>query len=731
MITRLFRAATLTAVISAMLFSCTSDEKLHKTGSEAATTFKIGTRALNTSDPDSKIVRLRVMAFSKMTGNISSNKLYSTEQLVTNPITHTIKTGTYDFVFIANEPQAITATLEGVKRANALSNIVLAASSFIESEDIPMYKRYDNVTVLADDEGISVDGGATLSTWAVKLDRLAIRMSVTLTADSDLGTLTGVTFSNLPQGVVLTGENYTGTWSEANNRTVTAGFEPLTAPELTTAGAAWGRKTSTTTRIILPANIFTPETTEAKAVRMTVNFSDDSSYTGTLGYNPQLNNFSLPANNHYTINFKLERGGGTEVRIEAEDWDSVDVEGDLLNRILNVSTIKANITDNTPARIYFWSNQQNVFVEKQGYYGTTLFDDVNLVFDNLWGDPATNVVYADDYSGDGPANSVGYIEITPAAGLTYDQNGAYKIYLNAGGLKREITVNLNLNSPMGVCSDVLYFDASGTMRVGKYGIDFYSIEDMAFFKFGSVVGFTNGDDWNDVTSIKFNPTSTASYAFANIPVYSVSDYNDYRRNISAPNYHYAANVKAGKGDPCKLAGLDLNKIKTTDADDLTKADIDNGLWRLPTAQDNARFVQGPYLAWKTWTVGDTSYAYGQNADMTDPFVATFWQANDMSVDNPGYAWFPVIQGPTPNTAGVFLPAAGVRDPYGSVLNQGTVGCYWTSEPLDGRYSSAMSFISGGDIIAIILPVVFANYTDPNFPGPPHSQGYSIRCVRQQ
>ena len=50
--------------------------------------------------------------------------------------------------------------------------------------------------------------------------------------------------------------------------------------------------------------------------------------------------------------------------------------------------------------------------------------------------------------------------------------------------------------------------------------------------------------------------------------------------------HTLANVKSGKGDPCRLVGLDLAVIKRKAQEGtLSSSDIDNGLWKLPNSGD--------------------------------------------------------------------------------------------------------------------------------------------------
>lgn len=104
---------------------------------------------------------------------------------------------------------------------------------------------------------------------------------------------------------------------------------------------------------------------------------------------------------------------------------------------------------------------------------------------------------------------------------------------------------------------ILYWDqASATLAAGQWGSINYN--NLLQFKFGSVVGFTApgvGDAWNAADAV-FNPTGEIYTFYRDVPYYDGGAQAP--GYISSSEYHNGANVKAGKGDPCRLVGLGPN-----------------------------------------------------------------------------------------------------------------------------------------------------------------------------
>jgi hypothetical protein len=210
---------------------------------------------------------------------------------------------------------------------------------------------------------------------------------------------------------------------------------------------------------------------------------------------------------------------------------------------------------------------------------------------------------------------------------------------------------------------ILYWDGE-RMQVGQWGT--VTQNNILFTQFGSAVAFTatSDDDTWDAGDVKFNPTG-ASYAdYTAIPRWNGASTDD--GYISSAAYHTLANVKAGRGDICKLAGL-------------TKADIDagvydNGKFRLPTDAEN-------------------------EAAGYDTFVGT-----------QGTVGYGVQVGENPAT---FLPATGGRD-HGATYSVYSYGNYWSSRPDSGALGYSLGFYT------LVYPSYYYVTQD----------GFAVRCTPQ-
>jgi hypothetical protein len=246
---------------------------------------------------------------------------------------------------------------------------------------------------------------------------------------------------------------------------------------------------------------------------------------------------------------------------------------------------------------------------------------------------------------------------------------------------------------------ILYWDSeTETMQVSAWG-DALAPSNYAskilFFKFGGVVGFTNGETWDTSTSIKFNPavgttitgygTSNNASALPDIPSFTVADYNNGIRDVSGSGYHTLANIRAGKGDPCKLVGLTVAHIRA--------GVYDSGLYRLPTDTETQTF-------------------FGSLEGSNDPTYST-WIANGTSESDPATRTFHKS-----DPVNAVLPAAGWRHyTGGTVYNRGTSGHYWSSTPVDSTHGYGLFFTSDG-----------VNPSGRN--GNYYGVGFPIRCVAQ-
>ena len=296
-----------------------------------------------------------------------------------------------------------------------------------------------------------------------------------------------------------------------------------------------------------------------------------------------------------------------------------------------------------------------------------------------------------------------------------DYNGSIKLR-NLGVLDRNksylVTAAVKINSGSG---DILYFATVNGQRklmIGTWPDDIGSHNDLAFFKFGSVIGFRNSGGKVTTSRIAFDPSrlfvGNDDSDYATIPSWdnenfatynAANDWDKYSYCPSGSNYHTVANIKLGKGDPCKLAGFTENDIiSKLNAGDLP----DNGLWRLPTKAEQLGYIKG------TLTVTGTTFKDS---------IWNYWNTLSSWSDkeNYPYATFPFINSSEVNPLGSRLPAAGRTNSLGWAQNLHAVGSYWSSSPNSETGSRIVTFDA--------TSVISEGYNHP-------ADGCTIRCVPQ-
>jgi hypothetical protein len=224
------------------------------------------------------------------------------------------------------------------------------------------------------------------------------------------------------------------------------------------------------------------------------------------------------------------------------------------------------------------------------------------------------------------------------------------------------------------------------MQLGKWTTQSgaANMSNLLFFKFGSVVGFTNVvaadyTPWPGASAVKFNPVtgSPAYAAYGNIPYWNGTNTTD--GYISSTSYHTKDNVLAGRGDPCKLVGLTVAQVKA--------GTIDNGSYRLPTDAENVAFASSATrVSGNGWATGTT----------------------------------PTAGIHTGNIGTSFLPAAGERSVGGTTIEVGLHGHYWSSRAA----SSTADNITRGYFIQFSQDYV---HTSEILNA---SLGNTVRCVPQ-
>lgn len=315
---------------------------------------------------------------------------------------------------------------------------------------------------------------------------------------------------------------------------------------------------------------------------------------------------------------------------------------------------------------------------------------------------------------DDAGNPITWLSLSPASGaggvtvqtrfIIEEGNGGAdrkaKVYLKSGRLSYVVNV-----TQYGQAGDLLYFKSDGTLSIGRWGT--VTQNNIAQFKFGSVIGFTNtstSDTW-DAGDVKFNTTGATTYgAYINVPF---ANFTTGRMNVSEGSYHNGVNVKLGKGDPCKLVGLTGAQVQS-----MTVAQLDayNSGWRLPTDNDWLDFIGTP-TSWYSNTLGsNTLYQSSCN----------YWGAAPNGLGSG--CWFPIpgdrnattgrtIRNTSPSG---YIPAAGYRDLDGSTLYVGSFCNYWS-----GSSYNTYGFQPN------INSTVANTHIGSNF-----AYGFPVRCVRQ-
>ena len=468
-----------------LLLSCVDEEFVSGPKEGYIRITGINTRSYDGSDPgdgiDSNVETLRIMAFYKTGGGCASNVFYSGTVLYNTPIQHKIEKGEYDFVFLANEPSGMTATLDNISSYNSLQSISYPASAFNSDDYIPMIAENKNIKILTD--GNFEADGSQSTELTIRLRRLAARIDVLLKSTSDLGnsgsnSFKGVTFSNIPDRVPLVhglpNEPPTGTWiyddptlsysgtaiSRGVERKLTLEDNPddfeidpgfLDVSDRA-SGLVWAAKVK---RVIIPSVFFTDKAEENKAVVFTVNLVDK--------YSPSCKLKILDLNHTLPANAKLDLTGiikepllmnivASPWELDPENWEIAET------RQLNVSHTSVKMTDMNGVRISFWSNMPKVkvlgTVQKTGEASTR---PTNEVFNCLAVDANNENPFRFVYD---PVTGSGYMDLlidgtyNIASGghdRTENMTGIYQLILSASNedgsnaLSRTITAEVTQN----------------------------------------------------------------------------------------------------------------------------------------------------------------------------------------------------------------------------------------------------------------------------------------------
>jgi len=234
-----------------------------------------------------------------------------------------------------------------------------------------------------------------------------------------------------------------------------------------------------------------------------------------------------------------------------------------------------------------------------------------------------------------------------------------------------------------------------------------------YFKFGSAIGVFSGTgrhthdlSTGNINVAPHNAFNLADHLTINLSTTTITDAASIPYDATAGVFtidaqYHENNMRAGTGlgDPCRLVGLNLNalKIKIENGEPLALADIDNGLWRLPTPQEWRNFSEYP-------------------ADIINPAGGPWWWATGST---PSFNTYGIAGAEFPERGqggiGKFLPAAGSRSNSGLVSNQG----------LRGTFLSNTSNLSSAQFQSFSFVPMIVNITATD-----RSHMFCVMCVPQ-
>lgn len=408
------RYTLLAALAAVTLFaSCTREEEMTIPGSEGepvtvllsastvgAPEVTRGTTTGTGDGRDGEFSSLRVMVF-----HAGSMLAYSKSVDLTvegNPFTIEMTTGTYDFVFIANEDSdpALSLRLDAYKGKNigSIFGESFSSTAFGNTATIPMTSIVRNVVVTADDMGvgsISVGGTPQSNPWAVEVERAAVRVDLALRTKEryTVDNFSALQIDNVPGKVYLFGKNGSG-----NDLYNVAGGDPFEGTPRTidggdgdtydSTGDAYteGDETFTTTpdkdgyywwykRVILPSSLFANAADKNKAIVLTA-VVGDRTLSAELGSDEL--GYTAPRNQRYRFVGTVEAGGPIEYTVSVTPWGAnTDVE--LPFKLPDVPGSGTALSDNTYVGAFWKASEKGervirIPVTKAGTWAVQVYE---------------------------------------------------------------------------------------------------------------------------------------------------------------------------------------------------------------------------------------------------------------------------------------------------------------------------------------------------------------------
>ncbi len=399
------------------------------------------------SDIDSRVESIRVLGYRVSNGTLAFNQKITVSDPDAGYAQGTIQvlTSSFDFVFIANEgtDTSLPPMLDDdnyVGTFGGLCDLSFDADSFLETKAIPMVSMIEGVRVLGENT-VQVDSYIYSDIWNVGIDRLAIRLELELEMPDDFATAAELSFGNVPDRVYLIQDENIATVNDVT-RTFT--------PDSKQSDMA-GTTTMKWERIILPESWFVDAGKEENGVEVRLTNSGDTK-KATLGVDPGTD-YTMPRNTYFGITGTVSTVAQEEIDItvEAKAWDLIYADTTGI-RSLNVSAVKASVNEHNMARIFFWSDTEDVYLDELTSNGDPVVD----LFYGLTGSDVSNFHYTWDASA---GEGTGYFDVVADRNLTGSgYYGTHGLLLTTGDglLKREIQVELTVPS-----SDFAAYDYVG------------------------------------------------------------------------------------------------------------------------------------------------------------------------------------------------------------------------------------------------------------------------------
>jgi len=402
-------------------------------------------------------------------------------------------------------------------------------------------------------------------------------------------------------------------------------------------------------------------------------------HRGYLFFNPN-NNASLffPSAGVRSTSYSggpLQNPGSAALYISSSAWSTSSEIGTIMSPQVVTLTLTARGNARTIRCVYDPPPPLTVSLTSVPISGSTMLTGETLYLTAV---PAPSGITIDEYEWQYYDGSI-WITIattsTPTYNATINANGSNQfrvIARNAVSAATSNIITITGITPLGGSAARITWEEA----TERYVLTTDPRDAGLYFRFSSVIGIfsgagrhtqdlslgTNTSSFNAANHVTINFTTVIINIAGNIPYTTAVPVT-----LDAA-FHNAANVKAGLGDPCRLVGLDLNNIKNKTAAQLTQAEIDNGLWRLPAVAEHQQF---------------SGYTTTQNG-------------------NPGVWWWAQGQNPTGFTLGVaggefparnhvnggpgkFLPAVGDRDSNGTANRQRTRGFFLTNTATTTNY----------------------------------------------